>query len=572
VKDRVLKDIGATTSVVDWATINWKSVRKRVRNLRQRIYRATQNQQWNRVRSLMKLMLRSFSNLLLAIRRVTQENQGKQTPGIDGQKALTPTEREKLVLVMQQYTPWQVRPTKRVYIPKANGKRRPLGIPCIVDRVAQTIVKNALEPSWEARFEANSYGFRCGRNVQDAIEQCWSRLKADRHDCWVLDADILSAFDTISHDYLLKTIGDVPGKALIKQWLKAGYVESEVLYATENGTPQGSVISPLLANIALDGMDDLTSQYQNVMYYTVGSGKNIGKQMPYKRKRYGFIRFADDFVVTASKREELEAIMPTITEWLAQRGLQLHPEKTKIVHINDGFDFLGFTIRRFKGRCLIKPQKRKTLEFVQKIRDWLKQHPGISQEELIRQLNPQIRGWGNFYRHQVSKEVFGYVDHQIWQAIWKWCLKRHPNKSKAWVANKYFSTIGSRSWVFTTTVASRTGRPKVLSLYKLADIPIQRHVKVKGKISPDDPQASEYWRKRQTCYGKSYWTKDSKLYRIAQNQDWECPVCGEHLFNGEELHQHHVKPIKDGGTDWEENIVFLHSCCHYQMHMHKKSG
>lgn len=324
---------------------------------------------------------------------------------------------------------------------------------------------------------------------------------------------------------------------------------------------------PLLANIALDGMDDLLSQYQEVTYYTVRSGKDIGKRMPSKRKQYGFIRFADDFIVTASRREHLEAIIPTISDWLAQRGLKLHPDKTKIVHVDDGFDFLGFTIRRFKGHCIIKPQKRKTLDFLQNIRHWLKKHPGMSQEELIRQLNSKIRGWGNFYRHVVSKQVFGYVDHQIWQAIWKWCLKRHFNKGKAWIANKYFRTVGSRSWVFTNKVISRTGRPKVLSLYKLADIPIQRHVKVKGKISPDDPQATEYWRKRQTRYGKSYWSKDSKFYRIAQNQNWECLVCGEHLFNDEELHRHHVKAIKDGGTDWEDNIVFLHKACHYQMHM-----
>ncbi|MCY7276649.1 MAG: reverse transcriptase N-terminal domain-containing protein, partial [Phormidesmis sp. CAN_BIN44] len=226
-KDRVCKDIGAGKPLEDWAAINWTLVKQRVRNLRERIYRATQNGQWNRVRSLMKLMLRSYSNLLLSVRRMTQENQGKQTAGIDGQTALSPEQRVQLVKRMQDKTLWQVHPTKRVYIPKANGKLRPLGIPALENRVAQTIVKNALEPSWEARVESHSYGFRPGRSCQDAIEQCYLRLRKGC-DTWILDADLKGAFDHLSHQFILDTIGQVPGRELIKQWLKAGYVEAEM--------------------------------------------------------------------------------------------------------------------------------------------------------------------------------------------------------------------------------------------------------------------------------------------------------------------------------------------------------
>lgn len=549
--------VNVTQSTTDWHFINWRNVNRTVRNLRQRIFRAATEGNLKKVRSLQKLMLRSYSNRLLSVRRVTQLNQGRRTAGIDQLLVKTPAARGQLVDQLYQYTPWTPKPAKRVYIPKANGKLRPLGIPSIIDRCIQAMVKNALEPYWESKFEAISYGFRPGRGCHDAIDKIFNIARPNKLKKWVVDADIKGAFDNISHEFLLKAIGNFPARELIKQWLKAGYVEDEVFHNTESGTPQGGIVSPLLANIALHGMEDVLG-----VRYKYDSTHKLWQT----RSKRAVVRYADDFVVFCETKEDAQAVQETIEKWLEVRGLSLSTEKTKIVHLSEGFDFLGFNIRHYKKpttktgwKLLIKPSKASLQNIRDQLRNIWLNGKGCPVGGVIRRLNPIIRGQANYYRIAVSSQAFQSLDRWMYIRAIRFSKCAHPTKSTQWLHQKYWGRLNldkSDRWVFGD---KRSG----VHLLKYTWFPVKRHILIKGKASPDDPTLRDYWHSRERQKSSELLPS---LQKIAKHQNWKCRVCRESLFNGEEMHIHHKIPRSQGGQDTYKNLELVHLFCHQQIH------
>ena len=535
--------------VTDWHDIDWKSVSHNVRRLQARIVKATKEKRWGKVNALQRLLTHSFSGKALAVRRVT-ENQGKNTPGVDKITWNTPQKKLNAIYSLRQRD-YRPQPLRRIYIPKKNGKQRPLGIPVMKCRAMQALYLLALDPVAETTADPNSYGFRPQRSTADAIEQCFCALGKQKSAQWILEGDIAGCFDAISHDWLLTHIP--MEKAMLKKWLKAGYLEQSILHPTEAGTPQGGIISPVLANMTLDGLERMLMQHFPKVKTARGALVN-------------FVRYADDFLVTGRTKELLEhEVKPLIEEFLRERGLQLSTEKTLITHIEEGFDFLGQNVRKYKTgkrhKLLITPSKKNVKAFLEKIREIVKGNCALSAGKLIAKLNPMIRGWANYHRHAVSNKAFSSVDAMIYQAIRRWMNRRHRGKSEAWKTKKYFTTMQGDNWVFFGTVEEQTRY-----LLRATNVPIVRHVKIQGEANPYDLAWESYFEKRLDVHMAATLKGKHWLLTLWKEQEGLCPICNQKITKITGWHSHHLLWRSRGGTDTAENRVLLHPTCHQQVH------
>src|SRR3954451_6860394 len=571
--DGVVGVNGPEGGVADWDAIDWRTHEDNVRRLRQRIFAASQAGDLKKVRNLQRLMLRSRSNALVAVRKVTEINAGRMTAGVDGETVVWADHKAELAdWVQHQTEPWSPSPVKRVYVPKSNGRRRPLGIPVIADRCLQALTVNALEPEWEARFEPRSYGFRPGRGCHDAIVAIHTTAsRTDSKRRWVLDADLAAAFDHLDHDHIYRSLGTFPGRVLVRQWLKAGVIEDGRFAPTEEGAPQGGVISPLLMNIALHGMETAAG----VRYHLTGT--RAGKTMP---ESPVLIRYADDLIALCHSREQTDQVKARLAEWLIPRGLSFNQDKTQITHLDQGVDFLGFTIRRYpNGKLLTKPSNNALRRIRRRLSAEMKALRGANADAVIAKINPIITGWAAYYRIGASKHAFGALDAHLWRLAYKWARFSHPNKSTRWVLARYFGMFNRArrdKWVFGS-------RETGFYLRKFAWTPIVRHRMVTGTASPDDPALTDYWSLRRRRNPPPIGTTRLRLLRVQHSR---CPICHGLLLHADQepqsprewerwltatrkaIRKHAITASGAGTPDERAATRLIHTHCHRRI----KSG
>jgi RNA-directed DNA polymerase len=530
-----------------WHEVSWVEVHQVVARLQTRIAKAAKAGEWRKVRSLQRLLTKSTGAKALAVRRVT-ENRGRKTPGVDKQTWSTPEAKWNAVkdLSNKRYKP---APLRRIYIPKANGEKRPLGIPTMRDRAMQALHLLALEPVAETLADPHSYGFRRERSTADAISQVRNVLSREVSPKWVLEGDIKGCFDNISHDWLVANV--CMDKGVLRKWLKAGFIEMGRLFPTQAGTPQGGIISPVLANLALDGLQlELTKLFRTVRMA--------------REAKVNLVRYADDFVITGSSQEVLATeVKPLVEKFLADRGLVLSPTKTKITHVTEGFDFLGWNVRYFKRVLLVQPSKKDKKAFLDKIRTLLRERKAASQTEVIEKLTPVIRGWANYHRSQNASQTFARCDHQIWQALWRWAGRRHPNKGKKWLKDRYFKCIKGRDWRF----AEKDKLLPVLAGFKKRD-----HTKIQSEANPYDPEFDKYFSRRLAKRMDKTFEGRRKLRWLWWWQEGLCPCCDQKITRETGWHLHHIVKRSERGSDKLTNLALLHPNCHMQHHSKEKQG
>jgi len=524
--------------------ITWAACQRRVRSLQRRIVQAVQAAAWRKVKRLSYLLIHSFAARALAVKRVI-ENKGQKTPGVDGELWETPKKKALAVTRIGWWRNYRPVPLRRLYIPKNNGKKRPLSIPARRDRGKQALWLQALEPIAETLADRNSYGFRPKRRCADAIDQCFKALRQKDTATWILEGDIQGFFDTIHFSWLEDHIP--MNKRVLSKWLKSGFVERGTRYPTTTGVPQGGILSPVISNMVLDGLEQVVCSH------------------PRFRRRYNinYVRWADDFVVTANSREVLaETVLPRINAFLAERGVRLSADKTLLTPIAEGFDFLGQTLRKHAGRkgepakLLIKPSPASFQALKAKVRSLCKQAAGVTPAALIEQLNPVLRGWANYHRHTLCGQTFFWLDSFGWRRLFRWAKRRHPDKTGRWITDRYFPHQPGKSWCCTDPA---TGK-QVLRVWE--SIKPERSLKVKGAANPFDPDWEAYFRARD----QRVTLRASAPFRakILRQQQGVCPGCRQMMQVEEDVDLHH----RDGNhqNNHMANLVWLHPTCHHQVH------
>ncbi|MGT2469864.1 group II intron reverse transcriptase/maturase [Paraburkholderia terrae] len=537
----------------NWYAVDWRRVERNVRGMQIRIAKATRDGNWRRVKALQRMLTRTLSAKLYAVRRVTQ-NQGARTAGVDRELWDSPESRWEAVGRLKRHG-YKPLPLRRVFIPKANGKERPLGIPTMRDRAMQALYLLALEPVSESTSDPNSYGFRVNRSTADAMAQIRVCMSQEASARWVLEADIKGCFDHINHDWLVRHVR--MDREILRKWLKAGLIYKGQLQATEAGTPQGGIISPTLANVTLNGLET---------ELMVHLGATLGKTKTRKLK-VNVVRYADDFVITGDSKELLEnEVRPWVETFLATRGLRLSEEKTRITHIDEGFDFLGWNFRKYSGTLLIKPSRKNVQTFYRKVAETISGNKTVKQEDLIRLLNPMLRGWALYHRPVTAKKAYSRMEYLIFGRLWRWSKRRHPQKTTDWVNAKYFHAIGGRRRVFACPRARKEGTTGLFELYNMSGTVIKRHRKISGDYNPFDPTWEVYGeRLRQERMWESmrYRKQWATLY---MSQGGLCAHCGNALTDDTGWHDHHLEYRMHGGSDALSNRVLLHPYCHQQVH------
>ncbi len=523
-----------------WKSIDWKKAEFEVNRLQVRIAKAVQEKKHNTVKRLQYLLTHSFYAKALAVRKVTT-NKGKNTSGVDKELWTTPASKMRAVLSLTDKN-YKAKPLRRVFIEKKGKKaKRPLGIPCMYDRAMQALYALALEPVAETTADTRSFGFRKSRSCHDACEYIFAALARKDSAQWVLEGDIKGCFDHISHEWLIENIP--MDKSVLKQFLKAGFVFDRELFSTDEGTPQGGVISPILANMALDGM-------QKALYDRFHTNRLGKEDIRFKNAhKVNLVRYADDFIVTAATKEIAEEAKSIIRSFLKERGLELSEEKTVITHIDNGFDMLGWTFRKFKGKLIVKPSKKSIKSFVENLSHTiLTRGKAWKQEVLIEKLNQQIRGWTNYHQSVCASEAFAHIDYILYELLWSWAKRRHPHKGRWWVSTRYWHRIGNRNWVFST---------EDKELLRVDHIPIVRHIKIRLDVNPYFDV--EYFTERKFKQGMR--RLSGRFKKIWQNQNGCCYHCGMPMGISEDREIFFKVPKSMGGKDEVSNMAYVHSSC-----------